>query len=177
MHATSQLASAYQPKADVLLLSRTYLTFESEQTTASLAVRSCGPSRRCRFRAKRGFGEDRPRLQAPQRCPGHNGCLATQVCTPRREAVKSSHVSSLTMRKPACRFPFLLVDRVIELEPEKYAVGYKNVTINDNFFPGHFPQRAIMPGKHCSSPTVTVLFHCQMFAMIVIMHCTFSFMV
>lgn len=44
------------------------------------------------------------------------------------------------------RFPFLLVDRVIELEPEKYAVGYKNVTINDNFFPGHFPQRAIMPG-------------------------------
>lgn len=46
-----------------------------------------------------------------------------------------------------CRFPFLLVDRVIELEPEKHAVGYKNVTINDNFFPGHFPQRAIMPGK------------------------------
>lgn len=44
------------------------------------------------------------------------------------------------------RFPFLLVDRVIELEPEKHAVGYKNVTINDNFFPGHFPQRAIMPG-------------------------------
>ena len=47
----------------------------------------------------------------------------------------------------SCRFPFLLVDRVIELEPEKYAIGYKNVTINDNFFPGHFPQRAIMPGK------------------------------
>ncbi len=46
-----------------------------------------------------------------------------------------------------CRFPFLLVDRVVELEPEKYAVGYKNVTINDNFFPGHFPQRAIMPGR------------------------------
>ncbi|KAL3145285.1 hypothetical protein ABBQ32_001021 [Trebouxia sp. C0010 RCD-2024] len=44
------------------------------------------------------------------------------------------------------RFPFLLVDRVIEMEHEKYAVGYKNVTINDNFFPGHFPQRAIMPG-------------------------------
>ena len=56
------------------------------------------------------------------------------------------------MRQPACRFPFLLVDRVIELEPEKYAVGYKNVTINDNFFPGHFPQRAIMPGKLANSP-------------------------
>jgi len=44
------------------------------------------------------------------------------------------------------RFPFLLIDRVVEYEAQKYAVGYKNVTINDNFFPGHFPQRAIMPG-------------------------------
>lgn len=44
------------------------------------------------------------------------------------------------------RYPFLLVDRVIEVVPEKYAVGYKNVTINDNFFTGHFPERAIMPG-------------------------------
>jgi 3-hydroxymyristoyl/3-hydroxydecanoyl-(acyl carrier protein) dehydratase len=44
------------------------------------------------------------------------------------------------------RYPFLLVDRVVEWEKEKYAVGYKCVTINDNFFPGHFPERAIMPG-------------------------------
>ncbi|KAL4447994.1 hypothetical protein ABPG75_005213 [Micractinium tetrahymenae] len=44
------------------------------------------------------------------------------------------------------RFPFLLVDRVLEWEYGKYAVGYKCVTVNDNFFPGHFPQRAIMPG-------------------------------
>ena len=44
------------------------------------------------------------------------------------------------------RYPFLLVDRVVELEPQKYAVGYKNITMNDNFFPGHFPQRPIMPG-------------------------------
>jgi 3-hydroxyacyl-[acyl-carrier-protein] dehydratase len=44
------------------------------------------------------------------------------------------------------RYPFLLVDRVLEWEYGKYAVGYKCVTINDNFFPGHFPQRAIMPG-------------------------------
>ena len=36
------------------------------------------------------------------------------------------------------------------MEHEKYAVGYKNVTINDPFFPGHFPQRAIMPGKRQS---------------------------
>jgi 3-hydroxymyristoyl/3-hydroxydecanoyl-(acyl carrier protein) dehydratase len=38
------------------------------------------------------------------------------------------------------------VDRVIEIEAGKYAVGYKNVTINDEFFNGHFPGRPIMPG-------------------------------
>lgn len=46
----------------------------------------------------------------------------------------------------ACRFPFLLVDRVIDYKPGEYAVAIKNVTINDNFFPGHFPERPIMPG-------------------------------
>lgn len=45
-----------------------------------------------------------------------------------------------------CRFPFLLVDRVVEIEAGKYAIGYKNVTINDEFFNGHFPGRPIMPG-------------------------------
>ncbi|XP_051132760.1 uncharacterized protein LOC127252574 [Andrographis paniculata] len=44
------------------------------------------------------------------------------------------------------RFPFLLVDRVIEYNPGVSVVGIKNVTINDNFFPGHFPERPIMPG-------------------------------
>lgn len=46
----------------------------------------------------------------------------------------------------AFRYPFLLVDRVVEIEYGKYAVGYKNVTVNDEFFNGHFPERAIMPG-------------------------------
>lgn len=45
------------------------------------------------------------------------------------------------------RFPFLLVDRVVECEFQKYGIGYKNITMNDNFFTGHFPERAIMPGK------------------------------
>lgn len=45
-----------------------------------------------------------------------------------------------------CRFPFLLVDRVIEYNPGVSVVAIKNVTINDNFFPGHFPERPIMPG-------------------------------
>ncbi len=44
------------------------------------------------------------------------------------------------------RYPFLLVDRVIEIERGKRGVGVKNVTINDNFFQGHFPTRPVMPG-------------------------------
>lgn len=44
------------------------------------------------------------------------------------------------------RYPFLLVDRIIAYEPEKKAVGIKNVTFNEPFFQGHFPGRPIMPG-------------------------------
>ena len=44
------------------------------------------------------------------------------------------------------RYPFLLVDRIIELKEDKYAVGIKNVTINEHFFKGHFPGRPVMPG-------------------------------
>lgn len=44
------------------------------------------------------------------------------------------------------RYPFLLVDRIIELEPGKRAVGIKNVTINEPFFQGHFPDYPVMPG-------------------------------
>lgn len=44
------------------------------------------------------------------------------------------------------RYPFLLVDRIVELEPMKRVVGIKNVTINEPFFNGHFPGHPIMPG-------------------------------
>ncbi|MDD5355261.1 MAG: bifunctional UDP-3-O-[3-hydroxymyristoyl] N-acetylglucosamine deacetylase/3-hydroxyacyl-ACP dehydratase [Candidatus Omnitrophica bacterium] len=44
------------------------------------------------------------------------------------------------------RYPFLLVDRIIELEAGKRAVGIKNVTVNELFFNGHFPGRPVMPG-------------------------------
>ncbi|MEO6147861.1 MAG: 3-hydroxyacyl-ACP dehydratase FabZ, partial [Sulfuriferula sp.] len=44
------------------------------------------------------------------------------------------------------RFPFLLVDRVISLEPGKSIVALKNVSMNEPFFPGHFPKHPVMPG-------------------------------
>lgn len=44
------------------------------------------------------------------------------------------------------RYPFLLVDRIVELEKGKRAIGIKNVTINEPFFQGHFPDYPIMPG-------------------------------
>lgn len=44
------------------------------------------------------------------------------------------------------RYPFLLVDRIIEMEPGTKAIGIKNVTFNEGFFQGHFPGQPIMPG-------------------------------
>lgn len=50
------------------------------------------------------------------------------------------------MRLIPHRYPFLLVDRVVEVEAFHHAVGIKNVTINEPFFQGHFPDDPIMPG-------------------------------
>ena len=44
------------------------------------------------------------------------------------------------------RYPFLLVDKIIELDPKKYIVGIKQVTVNEPFFQGHFPDAPVMPG-------------------------------
>ena len=50
------------------------------------------------------------------------------------------------LRKLPHRYPFLLVDRVLSIEPGKAIRALKNVTINEPFFSGHFPHRPVMPG-------------------------------
>ena len=44
------------------------------------------------------------------------------------------------------RYPFLLIDRVLSMEPDKSIIALKNVTINEPFFPGHYPHYPVMPG-------------------------------
>lgn len=59
------------------------------------------------------------------------------------------------------RFPFIMIDRVLELEPGKHAVAVKNVSGNDIFFLGHFPEKAIMPGAmiiEAMAQTAIILF-------------------
>ena len=44
------------------------------------------------------------------------------------------------------RYPFILVDRIREIKPDEYAIGVKNVSLNEPFFQGHFPYYRVMPG-------------------------------
>ncbi|MBE7210132.1 MAG: 3-hydroxyacyl-ACP dehydratase FabZ [Gluconacetobacter diazotrophicus] len=44
------------------------------------------------------------------------------------------------------RYPFLMIDRMVEVVLDRSAIGIKNVTVNEPFFTGHFPQRPVMPG-------------------------------
>src|SRR5215471_10766837 len=74
--------------------------------------------------------------------------IATAEATP-NEGSTAAPVSldvRQIMRIIPHRFPFLLLDRVVELERRKRVVAIKNVTINEPFFQGHFPQYPIMPG-------------------------------
>lgn len=50
------------------------------------------------------------------------------------------------MQRIPHRYPFLMIDRLLEAEKNQYAIGLKNVSINEPFFQGHFPRRPVMPG-------------------------------
>jgi 3-hydroxyacyl-[acyl-carrier-protein] dehydratase len=59
------------------------------------------------------------------------------------------------------RFPFIMIDKVLEVEPDNYIISLKNITVNDIFFPGHFPENPILPGfliLEAMSQTAIVLF-------------------
>ena len=62
------------------------------------------------------------------------------------------------------RYPFLLVDKITECVPGEYSKGYKNLTMNEEFFQGHFPNNPIMPGvlqleamAQCAAPILLTL--------------------
>jgi 3-hydroxyacyl-[acyl-carrier-protein] dehydratase len=65
--------------------------------------------------------------------------------TDKPEAPKVLDINRIVEMIPH-RYPFLLIDRVSDIVPDDSAVGLKNVTVNEPFFPGHFPSRPIMPG-------------------------------
>ena len=76
---------------------------------------------------------------------------------------KSMEIEQLMELLPH-RYPFLLVDRVTEYVPGEYVKGYKNLTMNEEFFQGHFPNNPIMPGvlqieamAQCSAPILCTL--------------------
>jgi len=58
---------------------------------------------------------------------------------------KQMDINEITRLLPH-RYPFLLIDRVLSMEPDKNIVALKNVTINEPFFPGHYPHFPVMPG-------------------------------
>ena len=80
--------------------------------------------------------------------PSHRGTvtLVREMVKAVRKGEKGMYTIEEIMKVLPHRYPFLLVDRIIEIEEKKRIVGLKNVTINEPFFQGHFPGHPIMPG-------------------------------
>jgi UDP-3-O-[3-hydroxymyristoyl] N-acetylglucosamine deacetylase/3-hydroxyacyl-[acyl-carrier-protein] dehydratase len=82
--------------------------------------------------------------------PSHRGTvtLVRELIANARKSTMESRVIEIDeiMKILPHRYPFLLVDRIIEMEAQKRIVGIKNVTVNEPFFQGHFPGHPIMPG-------------------------------
>ena len=76
-----------------------------------------------------------------------------------RQVIESVDVLGIMELIPH-RYPFLMIDRVIDMVPYKSATGVKNVTINEYYFQGHFPRQPVMPGVlviECMAQTAAVL--------------------
>ena len=71
--------------------------------------------------------------------------MADPMAAPEREKRVIYSITEIMKFLPH-RYPFLLVDRILELDPGKRIVGIKNVTINEEYFQGHYPGHPIMPG-------------------------------
>lgn len=89
----------------------------------------------------------RVRARIVARRPSHRGTvsLVRELVRRFQEARRVIEIDEIMQTLPH-RYPFLLVDRILEYEERKRVVGLKNVTINEPFFQGHFPGHAIMPG-------------------------------
>ncbi|HSJ64035.1 MAG TPA: bifunctional UDP-3-O-[3-hydroxymyristoyl] N-acetylglucosamine deacetylase/3-hydroxyacyl-ACP dehydratase [Gemmatimonadaceae bacterium] len=79
--------------------------------------------------------------------PSHRGTvlLVRELVTMEEEQPRTLGIEEIMKVLPH-RYPFLLVDRIVDFEPRQRIVGIKNVTINEPFFQGHFPGHPIMPG-------------------------------
>ncbi len=94
-----------------------------------------------------GLAGSRVRARITAFKPSHRGTVAL-VRALLQHAVRETSVLTVEeiMKVLPHRYPFLLVDRILEIEERKRIVGLKNVTINEPFFQGHFPGHPIMPG-------------------------------